>query len=477
LLARLRHPNLPRVSDHFVTPDGDQYLVMDYIEGDDLAHIIARGGPLPEAQAIAWISQACSALEYLHTQQPPIIHRDIKPQNIKVTPKGVVFLVGFGIAKVGEVTRTMTGALGVTPGFSPPEQYAMTGTDARSDVYALGATLYALLTAQTPPESVVREFGEKQLVPPRQINNTVSPAVQQAVFKAMETRPTHRPQSMAEFRRMLEERGAKSVERPEPPTQWMGTAAADVRAGKQIPVAPATPTPKPVPAPIVPPRSAAPPAYAERVREERGRAERNPLPLLLAVAGIVAIVLVVLIVVAISSSKGAATPRPATTITTAPTRAPATAPAVSSSACMAIGQTWTSSQDNAALVCVPAGEFLMGSADSDKAAQGDERPQHTVYLDAFWIDRTEVTNAQYKKCVQAGKCTASSYANDSTYNGDTQPVVGVDWNDATTYCQWAGRKLPTEAQWEKAARGTDGRIYPWGNQAATCDYAVMYDVR
>jgi serine/threonine protein kinase len=324
MLARLRHPNLPRVGDHFVTPDGNQYLVMDYIEGDDLGHIIARGGPLPEAQAIAWISQACSALEYLHTQDPPIIHRDIKPQNIKVTPKGVVFLVDFGIAKVGDVSKTATGALGVTPGFSPPEQYAMIGTDARSDIYALGATLYALLTGHVPPESISLMSGEAHLMPPQQVNSTVSPVVQQTVLKAMEPRKTDRPRSVAEFRRMLEECGAKSVERPEPPAQWMGAAAADEIADKRIP---ATPTPKPMPAPIVPPRSAAPPAYAERVR-----AERNPLPyplrvpwgLLLAGAGIVAIVLVVLIVVAISSSKGAATPAPMPTPTTIaePTKSP-----------------------------------------------------------------------------------------------------------------------------------------------------------
>jgi len=93
VLARVRHPNLPRVSDHFVTSDGNQYLVMDFIEGQDLAHIIARSGPLPEAQALAWIDQVCHALEYLHSQQPPIIHRDIKPQNIKVTSNGQVFLV------------------------------------------------------------------------------------------------------------------------------------------------------------------------------------------------------------------------------------------------------------------------------------------------------------------------------------------------------------------------------------------------
>ena len=141
------------------------------------------------------------------------------------------------------------------------------------------------------------------------------------------------------------------------------------------------------------------------------------------------------------------------------------------------GATRVAEKDGMVMVYVPAGEFLMGSADSDKDAQSDEKPQHKVNLDAFWIDRTEVTNAQYKKCVQAGVCTASGYAGDSKVNGDDQPVVGVDWNQAQAYCQWAGRQLPTEAQWERAARGAqaDGRIYPWGNQPATCEYAVMKD--
>jgi serine/threonine protein kinase len=123
MLARLRHPNLPVVIDHFVLPAGDQYLVMDFIEGQDLEQIIDDGRPLPETQAVAWINQVCNALEYLHGQQLPIIHRDIKPQNIKITPQGQVFLVDFGIAKVGGAGRKTTmGALGVTPGFSPPEQ-------------------------------------------------------------------------------------------------------------------------------------------------------------------------------------------------------------------------------------------------------------------------------------------------------------------------------------------------------------------
>jgi formylglycine-generating enzyme required for sulfatase activity len=115
------------------------------------------------------------------------------------------------------------------------------------------------------------------------------------------------------------------------------------------------------------------------------------------------------------------------------------------------------------MVYVPAGEFIMGSAASDGVAQDDEKPQHKVYLDAFWIDKTEVTNAQYKKCVAAGVCKASRCADDPRFNGDAQPVVCVSWDDATAYVQWAGGRLPTEPEWEKAARGTDGRLWPWGN--------------
>ena len=122
ILARLHHPNLPRVIDHF-SFDGRQYLVMDYIEGLDLWELFkANKEPLEEKEALAYIIQICDAISYLHRQTPPIIHRDIKPQNIKVTPDGRAVLVDFGIAKMVDTSeRTRTGAMAITPGFSPPD--------------------------------------------------------------------------------------------------------------------------------------------------------------------------------------------------------------------------------------------------------------------------------------------------------------------------------------------------------------------
>jgi serine/threonine-protein kinase len=118
LLAKLHHPNLPRVIDHFSLPDQGQYLVMDFIEGDNLEDIlIQNAAPLPEDLVMGWLQQICSALSYLHAQQPAVIHRDIKPANIKVTPQGQVYLVDFGIAKIFDPhLRTTVGARAVTPG-------------------------------------------------------------------------------------------------------------------------------------------------------------------------------------------------------------------------------------------------------------------------------------------------------------------------------------------------------------------------
>jgi formylglycine-generating enzyme required for sulfatase activity len=133
-----------------------------------------------------------------------------------------------------------------------------------------------------------------------------------------------------------------------------------------------------------------------------------------------------------------------------------------------IGSTMLSEKDGMTLVFVPAGGFVMGSDNGSS----DEQPIHTVSLDSYWIDKTEVTNKMYALCVQAGVCqppsSTSSYTRKDYYGNfefDDYPVIYVDWNKAKTYCEWAGRRLPTEAEWEKAARGTDARTYPWGNDA------------
>ena len=210
LLHVLRHPNLPLVKDHFVIAGQGQYLVMDYVEGQDLEELrCAAGGRLPEAQVLPWIAQVCDALDYMHRQNPPVIHRDLKPANIKITPEGRAMLVDFGIAKTYDpLLKTTLGARAVTPGYSPIEQYGTGVTDARTDLYSLGATLYTLLTGQEPPEAPQRVLRDP-LLPPLQINPAISPALEAALLHALQVDPEQRCQSAAEFKAALslQERG------------------------------------------------------------------------------------------------------------------------------------------------------------------------------------------------------------------------------------------------------------------------------
>ena len=194
LLARLHHPALPRVSDHFSEGDG-QFLVMQYIPGDDLSEKMDRKrGPFPPDQVLTWADQLLDALDYLHTQDPQIVHRDIKPQNLKLTPRGQIILLDFGLAKgqAGEISRVTTSAsiFGYTPNYAPLEQIQGLGTDARSDLYSLGATLYHLMTGVKPPDALTRAAAvvngqPDPLVPASVANPSVSPAIDQFLAKAM----------------------------------------------------------------------------------------------------------------------------------------------------------------------------------------------------------------------------------------------------------------------------------------------------
>ncbi len=205
ILARLRHPGLPRVFHHF-NFEGQYYLVMDFIEGQDLWALVKKQGhPLAEAQAIEYMLEVCDAVSYLHRRELPIIHRDIKPQNIKITPDNRAVLVDFGIAKMAEAgSRTRTGAQAVTPGFSPPEQYSGIGTTPVSDVYSLGATLYAVLTGKKPPDSISLLVSKAKFKPPNVINTALSNQTSQAIMYAMQPQREDRPQSVAAWKKELQ---------------------------------------------------------------------------------------------------------------------------------------------------------------------------------------------------------------------------------------------------------------------------------
>ena len=192
LLASLRHPSLPRVTDHFMIGE-EQYLVMDYIPGDDLAQILKEDGKQPVEMVMEWAKQLGSAISYLHHQKPPVIHRDIKPANIKLAPSGEVTLVDFGIAKVADPTAaTTTGALGFSPGYSPPEQYGGGRTGPYSDQYALAATLYQLLTNHQPEDGLQRLMGTAVLAPANKLNKSVPAYTTAALEKAMSVHPEDR---------------------------------------------------------------------------------------------------------------------------------------------------------------------------------------------------------------------------------------------------------------------------------------------
>jgi serine/threonine protein kinase/Tol biopolymer transport system component len=204
ILANLRHANLPRVTDHFVIGDQGQYLIMDYIDGEDLRQRMERTGSISEEEAILVGAAMCDALQYLHTRKPSIIHRDLKPGNVRITPDGHIYLVDFGLAKLVKGSQaTTTGARAMTPGYSPPEQYGTARTDSRTDIYSLGATLYAALTGVIPEDGLARAMDNVELTPLRKHNPKVSRKLAAAIEEAMAIRPEDRFQSAEDFRQAL----------------------------------------------------------------------------------------------------------------------------------------------------------------------------------------------------------------------------------------------------------------------------------
>jgi serine/threonine-protein kinase len=210
VLAQLDHPTLPKVSDYFAEGNLD-YLVMDFVPGEDLKTMMdkarRRNTYLPLKDVLSWADQLADALEYLHSQNPPVIHRDIKPSNLKLTPQGRLKLVDFGLVKQmipDEMTITVIQGRG-TALYTPLEQYGGDEghTDARSDIYAFGATLYHLMT-NTPPLEAKQRFLQPGSMPkPSSINSEIGRSINDAVMWAMALHPDDRPSTVAEFKNAL----------------------------------------------------------------------------------------------------------------------------------------------------------------------------------------------------------------------------------------------------------------------------------
>ena len=205
VLRKLHHPNLPKVYDLFFETSGKQYLVMEYIDGEDLQKILQRQGTILETQALVWANDLLKTLDYLHTQPNPILHRDIKPSNIKIASDGRLILVDFGLVKMytGSAGESLTLRLG-TDGYAPPEQASEKEKSSPcSDLYAVGATLYHLLSGKIPLSARERAANPQRLVPLQQLHPEITAKTENLVYKAMALPMAERFQSAREMQQAI----------------------------------------------------------------------------------------------------------------------------------------------------------------------------------------------------------------------------------------------------------------------------------
>ena len=471
LLANLNHPTLPRVMDHFTDGDG-QFLVMQFVSGHDLAELLElREQPFSVAKVLDWADQLLDALEELHSSNPPIIHRDIKPSNLKVTPRGRILLLDFGLAKgiagqmsTAEVDSHGRSIYGFTPNYAPLEQIRNAGTDPRSDLYSLAATLWTLLTGIVPPDALSR-VGEKEEGNPdplrlaHEINPDVPLQLSTILSQAMAVNRNQRYAGAIELRQALRHaREAKfdvpTLRKPKadaPPPTELGRGAPgstirppDVPAPEPTRIGPHVPTIQVDSPPAVPSWDGAPTANSVTVETEgHGRTSKR---VALAIVILVAALGIALIIW-----------RP----WTGGEQAGKNDHIQTSNS--ATGTTTSSmvSKAPSGMVYVPGGTFLMGRDDGDEY----ERPAHSVTVKPFFIDVHEVTREQYQDFVnKTGHAAPANSAGKRVPSGTGNwPVTDVTWEDANAFCKWSAKRLPSEEEWEFAARGTDGRRYPWGN--------------
>jgi len=478
VIARLQHVHILPVHD-FGQEDDYTFIVMPFIETGTLADLL-KGRPLPLPQILKIISQVGDALSYAH--QSGIVHRDIKPSNILIDERGNCLLTDFGVAKMVEATvqLTQTGAIIGTPAYMSPEQIMGERVDGRSDLYSLGVVLFEMATgrqpyrAETPPAVFVKHLHDP-LPMPRSLNPDIPEAIERVILKTLAKQPTGRFQTATDLVKALEaailETTRPAAQVPERNRSELATLAEETSDLEIEP--PSSPPPPKVPLrpPSTPDR---PPPTKQAPLFPRWGWALAALGILVGIA-IVAIIGFFLIRLLPglggTPAAGLAEPQVSMTATPQPVRqatttlaSPTQPPAETAAPLPILGSTQISPEDGMVLLYVPAGEFLMGASPSDPDASDSEKPRHQVLLEAFWIDRTEVTNRMYRLCVNADECNPPERRSSfDDPNQADQPVVWVSWPGAEEYCQWAGRRLPTEAEWEGAARGTDERTFPWGS--------------
>jgi formylglycine-generating enzyme required for sulfatase activity/tRNA A-37 threonylcarbamoyl transferase component Bud32 len=493
-LGKARVPNIVRAITAEPYEDG-LLLVMEYMPGGDLAALLKESPiGLPVERAVSIALDVLLALEGVHAHELDIVHRDIKPSNILFDAQGTAHLADFGLAQLAGVSgrsQLHGGQHPGTPLYMAPEQAR--GPDPlnpAADLFALGCVLFEMLTgrrykryrpgtrasslrpgaASWLDEVLARALAEDAWDRYAEAGDMAADLERARGLEAESWR-----RAAEEARREAKERAMQEVERA-----WHKVEERALREAQE-------PARQEVQEQAL--RAVETRAHREAARQSR-RKPGAAMPAWVWAAAAVALSAAALGLILTLWSGGGDTPAtalPTAAVALVPTVTTTSVPATAETAAVTwtpmatptpkvprAGATQTRSQDGMVMVYVPAGKFSMGSDGGDS----DEKPVHTVTLDAYWIDRTEVTNAQYRKCVDAGACTApagaSSYTRGSYYGNssfDAYPVINVDWNQAQAYCRWAGGQLPTEAEWEKAARGTDGRIYPWGNQDPDCNRA------